>query len=68
MNFHEFRDFLSPLCAYNFELETTSHYLLPFQLFQIEQRAFPNDIKEIDKHITNHKNDLGQILLYESEC
>ena len=62
---HSYCDFFSPLCACNLEAETTSHYLLRYHLFQRERRTLLNDIKEIDENIiTDHKNDLDQILLY----
>ena len=65
---HNFRDFLNPLCECNLEPETKSSYLVLCHLFQIERRTFLNDIKEIDEHIiTDQKNDLDQILLYENE-
>ena len=61
---HNFRDFVNPLWACNLESETISFYLLGCQLFQKERRTLVNDIREIDKHImTDHKNDLDQILL-----
>ena len=53
---HNFRGFLSPLCACNFKPKATSHYLLRCHLFENKTE---NDIKEIDEHInTDHKNDL----------
>ena len=65
---HNFRNFLNPLCACNLEPETTSYYLLRCHLFQTERRTLLNDIKEIDENIvTDHKNDLDQILLYGNE-
>ena len=65
---HIFRNFLNPLCACNLEPEAISHYLLRCHLFQTERRTLLNDIKEIDENIvTDHKNDLDQILLYGNE-
>ena len=62
---HNFPNFLNPLGACNLESERTSHYLLRCHLFQVEHRTLPNDIKEIDEHITtDHKNDVDQTLLY----
>ena len=64
---HNSRDFLKPLCACTLGPETTFHYLLGRYLFQTEWRTLLNDIKEVDEHlITDHKNDLDQILLYEN--
>ena len=61
LNEHKFKHhFYDLLC--NFKPETTYHYLLCCQLFQIEWRALLNGIKTIV-----HKNDLGQILIYENE-
>ena len=49
-------------------LETTSHFLLRFQLFQIAPRTLLNDIKKTDEQIkTDHKNYLDQILLHGNE-
>ena len=65
---HNFCNFLNPLCACNLEPKTTSHYLLRCYFFQTEGRTLLNDIKEIDENIvTDHKNDLDQILLYGNE-
>ena len=65
---HIFRNFLNPLCACNLEPEAISHYLLRCHLFQTERRTLLNDIKEIDENIvTDHENDLDQILLYGNE-
>ena len=58
---HTFCDFRNPLCACNLEQETAFHYLLRCHLFQIEWRTILNDIKEIDEHIIDHKNDLDEI-------
>ena len=59
---HNFRDFLKPLCACTLGPETTFHYLLGCYLFQTEWRTLL-----IDEHlITDHKNDLDQILLCEN--
>ena len=61
---HNFRDFFNPLCACNLEPETTSQYFLCIHLFQIEWKT----LKEVDEHnITDHINDLDQILLYGNE-
>ena len=66
---HNFRYFLNPLCAYNLEPETISHYLLRCHLFQTERRILLNDIKNIEENIvTDHKNNLDQILLYGNGC
>ena len=62
---HNFRDFLNPLCACSLEQETASHYLLRCHFFQKGRRRLLNDIKEIDEHhVSDHKNDLNQILLH----
>ena len=62
---YNFRDFPNRLCARSWESEATSHYLLPCHLLQTKQRTLLNKIKEIDENIiTDHKNDLDQILLY----
>ena len=43
--------------------------MLRCHLFQTERGSLINDIKEIDEHIiTDHKNNLDQILLYGNEC
>ena len=62
---HNFCGFLNSQCSCKLEPETAFHYLLRCHLFQIERKALLIDIKEIDEHmVTDHKNDLDQILFY----
>ena len=65
MNEHKFKhNFCDFLNSCKLEPETVFHYLLHCHLFQIERKALLNDIKEIDEHmVTDHKNDLDQIVL-----
>ena len=65
---HNFRDFLNPICECKLEPETTSHLLLRRHLFQVERTTLFNDIKEIDKCIiSGNTSILDQILLYEND-
>ena len=54
-----FRDFLNPLCSCNLQTETIG-YAVTYSKYN---GGLPLVIKEIDKHVvTDHKNDLDQIL------
>ena len=65
---HNFCDFLNPLCECKLEPNTTSHFLLRCHLFQVERITLLNDIKENDEHIiSENTSNLDQILLYGNE-
>ena len=65
---HNFRDFLNPLCECKLKPESTFHFLLRCHLFQVEGTTVLNDIKKIDKRIiSGNTSILDQILLYVNE-
>ena len=65
---HNFRDFINPLCECELEPETAYHFFLRCHLFQVERTTLLNDIKEVDEHIiSDNTSNLDQIVLYGNE-
>ena len=62
---HNFQDTLNPLCSCSLAIESTEHFLLHCQNFQIQRQSLLNNLINIDNTIVNlNDSDLTKLLLY----
>ena len=69
LHYHKFRHNLqgciNPICVCGLEIETTTHYLLHFPLFQSARQSLSTNIKKIDESILKKYDKLiTKTLLY----
>ena len=62
---HSFQDSLNPICNRGTDVETTTHYLLPYRLFSDERLILINNIRNIDNNILNlNDSRFSEVLLF----
>ena len=62
---HNFQDCINPVCVCGLEIETTTHFLLHFPLFQWARQSLLTNIKKIDESILKKHGELiTKTLLY----
>ena len=62
---HSFQDTLNPICSYDFDVESTSHYILHCPMYNNERHTLLSTIKNIDRRLLDvTETDLIKTLLF----
>ena len=62
---HNFQDTLNPVCSCSIDVESISHYFLPFPSFDVLRATLMNDLRNIDSDLpTLRDENPTNILLY----
>ena len=55
---HNFQDCINPICVCRLEIETATHFLLHYPLFQSARQSLLTNVKKIDEGILKKHDEL----------